>query len=222
MIRNLTVTFLALGCLAGQARADLIIASAPLVVANPGDSGWFDIDVVYVPNASGPAPTYSVAGFTVNVSIAAPGIVFTGADESTSAPYLLDFPGSTNGGLTIVDPDPIPPDGSTYLTFYDSTAPPDFPGRTMNEGDVYGLARIYYSVALDANPGAYAITLDQPAPDGLCDLTSSNGDSIIGGVSSGILQVVPEPPSLVGTTIFGFAAAIISLRRRRAAARMSQ
>jgi hypothetical protein len=187
---------------AGPARADLVL-SAPDLLVTPGSSGSFDLLLTNTPGAG----SFDVAAFAVELSlVGGSGINFTVVTIATVVPYIFVDSGTTQPGA-----DPLAP-GLTPTHFIAIDSEFQLPGfRTLAPGDIYGVARVTYTVDAGAAPGVRTLGFG-PATELTDDLlnllpfTTLNGTITVGAVAA-----VPEPSTLA-MAVFGVAAL---LARRR-------
>ena len=177
---------------------------APSLTVTPGSSGSFDLLLVNTNPTGG--DSYDLAGDQFVLTVSGPlGITFTDASIDTdpvAAPYIFVTSGTTQGGGPL-SLDPFP---NTSFTGLDTEfANPGF--RTLNPGDVFGLAHVSFSVSSSAPNGTDMLTIS-PSPDSL--LIDSNLNEIPFGILNGSFRIgsaIPEPWALTQATT----AAVIGL-----------
>jgi len=169
-------------------RAGLLI-EAPSLLATPGSSSSFDLLLVNTNPAGG--ASYNVAADSFELSLSGPvAVTFTDVSISTIvAPYIYVPSGTTQGGGPL-SLDTFP---NTQFTASDSEfAAPGF--RTVNPGDVFGLAHVSFTVSPTAGLGADTIAIASGAATSLSD---ENGNAIPFAISNGLIgSGVPEPCAL--------------------------
>jgi hypothetical protein len=191
-------------------RAGGLVIEAPIISAQPGTSGSFD--VLLVNNGS---TSYNVAGDSLGMVLSEPPgslVQFTNATISTvSAAYIFTQSFDANFGLPL-STNSLP---NTLLMTSDTGDPVSgYAGfTTVNPGDIFGLARVSYTIS----PGSVFGTSDLISfvlTNGATSLSDPNGGVIPFTVQDGSIGA-PEPP----TSTLGSIAAIIgfgaSWRRRR-------
>jgi hypothetical protein len=209
------------GLVASRSAAADLVFTTPNVSAAPGSVGFFDVNVQY----KGSGPTEGVYAFTTTISLpTSSGIALIGADEMTTRPFL--FPAAIDSGLG----DSLSTIGGVQsLTLFDFTNAPfgdPLPVQPIAPGDVFGLARVFYSVQTTAGPGSYPLLLDPLTPVGTSELDAPSDPNdpfsapvnVLDGVVSGTIRVgtspVPEPSTLTaGTT--GTAILLLAILWRR-------
>jgi len=186
-------------------RAGGLVIEAPNLAVTPGSSGSFD--VLLVDTDSSGSPGYNVAGDSVELTLSgSPGFTFTGATINTIAPYIYVQSTDANLGVplslnTFPNTDFIASDAEFASPFY----------RTVNPGDVFGLANVSYAVDPTAS-GTATITIANPNVD--TSLSDINGNLIPFTAVNGSLSI-PEPSSMAQAAtgvLIGLGA--IWLRRR--------
>jgi hypothetical protein len=175
------------------ARAGGLVISAPDLTVAPGSSGSFDVLIANTNLAGG--DSYDVSADTLELTLSGPaGITFTDVTIGTVAPYIYVQSGTTlPGGLPLDDGITFP---NTDFTVGDSEwNPPDY-YRSIGPGDVYGLARVSYSVGMSATAGS----VDPIAIGANTGLTEVDGITPIPFTAQGgaiAISTVPEPSSLI-------------------------
>jgi hypothetical protein len=184
------VAMMTIGHIAPCRAAGLVI-EAPNLTATPGSTGSFDLLLANTNPAGG--TSYDVAADSFGLALAGPlSVTFTGVSINTvAAPYIYVTSGTTQGAGPL-STDAFP---NTQFTGSDSEfAAPGF--RTVNPGDVFGLAHVSYMVSPITASGRDSIVISSGAATSLSDI---NGLAIPFTISNGSITVavVPEPPSLV-------------------------
>jgi hypothetical protein len=190
-------------------RAAGLVIQAPHVVAAPGSSGSFDVLLVNTNPAGG--ASHDVAADTLGLSLVGPlSLTFTGVSiDTVAAPYIYVTSGTTAGGGPL-SLDTFP---NTQFTASDSEfAAPGF--RTVNPGDVFGLAHVSFAISPSSPLGTDTIAFVSPTTS----LSDQNGNIIPVSLVSGSISTsaIPEPSALTEAAT----AALIGLgtswwRRRR-------
>jgi len=174
---------------AASCRAAGLILQVPDLVVAPGSSGSFDILLINS-NAAG-GDSYNVSADTVVVSLSGPlGVAFTDVTIDTIAPYIYVTSGTTQGG------GPLSLDAFPNVQFTASDAEFAAPGyRTLNPGDVFGLAHVSYSVDSSTPSGRETILI---AADPITSLSDVSGEALLFTIINGsITMVIPEPSALM-------------------------
>ena len=157
-----------------------------------------------------------LAGFsiTLNVDQKGTGLQFTGADKTTSDPFIFQ-----------------PDDGLTYLLGFgsltltvDDYVPVTPPPGVVNLGPgTYGLARVFYqanqngeaavsfdtTVSNPGNPGSIATLLSKGDGSTITAADYESGEQTIN------ITAVPEPPTLISCSTAGLLGLAYSWRRRK-------
>jgi hypothetical protein len=176
-------------------------ADAGLIVAVPTSidplAGYFDLTIR---NDGTPMLSAQIGGDSIRIDIqGGSGVRFTGASIGTSLPYLFQPSFDADFGLSLVSSL-----SDTSITIADN-ADNAAGFATVGPNDLFGLARIFFSVDLSAGPSMSTIaiipsdsSLSGPALDNAPAIafTSRNGTLINPGV-------VPEPSTLVLVLIAG-------------------
>jgi hypothetical protein len=195
-------------------RADGLVISAPDLTATPGSTGSFDVLLTNT-NPTGGA-SYDVAGDSFQLQLSGPlDASFTDVSINTvAAPYIYVTSGTTQGG------GPLSLDTFPNMLFTASDSEFASPGfRTVNPGDVFGLAHVSYSISSTTPNGIDTISFSNVS------LTDINGNAIPVSISNGVIAVgmaIPEPSALIqGATaaLIGLGASWWRLRVRRTRAR---
>lgn len=189
--------------------ADLVIL-APDLTVNPGDSGAFDL-LIENTNPTGGA-SFDIAAFTAQLTwVGTPGVQFTDVTIDTNpitAPYIFVTSGTTMGGGPFSF-DTFP---NTSFTASDSEfAVPGF--RTINPGEVFGLAHVSYAVDTTATPGTRDLLIDVGT-----SLADAAGDPVPFMAQNGSLTVgvVPEPASMALLAVGMVGLCLVAQRHRPA------
>jgi hypothetical protein len=160
---------------------------------NPGSAGAFDV----VLQNTGTSDTL-IGAFFVEVTTSSPYVTFTGADQSTSAPYIFtgfDADGVYFGSFAA---------STTDMTVYDSAS--DTEGNpidvTVAAGATVGLAHIYYSLDPNTPLGALQDTV-MFSSDGTSLAAWTTGGVTIDGFVPGTITAIPEPSMLAIFTGLG-------------------
>jgi hypothetical protein len=198
MRRTLTVALLvflfaidSVPCSAGG-----LVIQAPNLTATAGSSGTFDVLLLNT-NAAG-GDSFHVAADSLGLSLSAPvSITFTDVTINTvAAPYIYVNSGTLNGG------GPLSLDSFPNTQFTASDSEFSAPGfRTVNPGDVFGLAHVSYSVSSTTTNGTDSILI---AGGPTTSLSDENGNSLPFAVTNGLIAVgtaIPEPWALTQATI---------------------
>jgi hypothetical protein len=187
-------------------RAGGLVIEVPTLVVAPGSSGSFDVLLIDT-DPSG-SLGYNVAGDSVELTLSgAPGFTFTGATINTVAPYIYVQSADANTGQplsynTFPTNDFVASDAEFASPYY----------RTVNPGDVFGLANVSYAVAPTAS-GTDTITIANLNVD--TSLSDINGNLIPFTAVNGSLATIPEPSSLVqAATAVLIGLGTVWLRRR--------
>jgi hypothetical protein len=141
-----------------------------------------------------------VAGFSVEVTVPfASKVTFTNADVNTANPYIfgtLQSPPLSFNGFPNID-----------LTVSDTSA--TVPGyKTLNPGDIFGLAHVTYAVAGNAPIGPVTVSI-VPAGTSLSD-DSANAIAFTPANGTITISSVPEPSPLLLALVT--AAGVLSTR----------
>jgi hypothetical protein len=183
-------------------RAAGLVIEAPTFTATPGSSGTFDVLLLNTNPAGG--DSFNVAADSLGLSLSGPlSVTFTDVSISTVTPYIYVTSGTTQGGGPL-SLDTFP---NAQFTASDSEFGP-LGFRTVNPGDVFGLAHVSYSVSSTTGNGTDTIMIAAAPTTSLSD---ENGNSLPFAITNGLIAVgvpVPEPRALTQATI---AAAMIGL-----------
>ena len=184
--------------------AEGLVIQAPHLTTTAGASGSFDVLLLNTNPAGG--ASFNVAADSFQLSLSGPlSVTFTDVTINTVVPYIYVTSGTTQGGGPL-SLDTFP---NTQFTASDSEfAAPGF--RTVNPGDVFGLAHVSYSVSATTANGIDSLTI---TPGPTTSLSDENGNSLPFTIANGSISVgaVPEPWALTQATI---AAALIGLGYR--------
>jgi hypothetical protein len=196
---------------AGVCRADGLIISAPDLTATPGSSGSFDVLLTNTNSAGG--ASYDVAVDSFQLALSGPlAASFTDVSINTvAASYIYVTSGTTQGG------GPLSSDSFPNMMFTASDSEFAAPGfRTLNPGDVFGLAHVSFTVDSTTSNGLDTITFLNAS---LTDVAGA--DISVTGVSGSIrvgTATIPEPSALIpGATaaVIGFGALWWRQRKRK-------
>ena len=190
----LLAVFLAIsfGPVASCRAGGLVIQLPTLTSVAPGSSGSFDVLLM----DTDPAGTmgYNVAEDNFELTLTgAAGFTFTNATINTSITYIFAQSTDAASGLPL-STSTFP--NTDFIASDTENAPPNY-YRTVNPGDVFGLANVSYSVASNAS-GTDALTI---ANVGIAStLTDINGNIIPFTVTDGAISTfsaIPEPSTLI-------------------------
>jgi hypothetical protein len=187
------------------ARATTIFSIQPTTFAAPGSTGnAFDV----VLTNSGPG-SIEVGGFSFEVSVTNPAISLTGADFTPIvAPYIF-------AGNSFDEDLPIALNSTSGATLDASdTYETALSGVTLISGESLSLGEVLYNVAANASAGSFAVSFTgTPSVADANNLADNNGNAIdVGTFTSGTINIVPEPSSLL--LLLAGTAALAGLRRR--------
>ncbi len=178
--------------LAAPCRAGGLVIELPtLTNVAPGSSGSFDVLLRDTDPAGSPGYNVAEDNFELTLTGAA-GFTFTNATINTSAAYIYVESTDAASGLPL-STSTFP--NTDFIASDLENAPPNY-YRTLNPGDVFGLANVSYTVASDAS-GTDALTI---ANVGIATtLTDINGNNIPFTVMNGAISTfaVPEPSALI-------------------------
>jgi len=186
----------------------LVIQAPNLTGVAPGSSGSFDV-LLTDTDPSG-SPGYNVAGDSVELTLSGPpGFTFTGATINTSATYIYvqSTDASTGQPLSFSsfpNTDFIASDAEFASPFY----------RTVNPGDIFGLANVSYAVAPTASGTATITIADLNVSTSLSDI-NLNPIPFTATNSSISTTSIPEPSSLIQTATAVLIGLGVAWRRRR-------
>jgi hypothetical protein len=186
-------------------RAAGLVMEVPFLTGPPGSSGSFDVLLVNTNPAGG--ASYDVAADSIELALLGPlSATFTGVSINTIVPYIYVTSATTQGGGPFSF-DTFP---NTQFKASDSEfAAPGF--RTVNPGDVFGLAHVTFAISPSSTGGTDTVTFVFPGTS----LSDINGNAIPFTTAT-----VPEPAALTEAAT----AALLGLgsfwwhRRRRAVA----
>ena len=186
------VLALAVLALAGaKAEATLIVSAVPTSASIGSSGNGFDIVLTNTGMSS-----VDIGGFVVDISVASgSGVTFTGANISTTLPYIFGMNGLFSPNIGVVS------NGGLSLNASDIFATP-LSGATIGSGVTVGLAHILFDVASNANPGVVTVTISPFPATNLSNFlgndvpidTLSNGSITL---IRGTTPVVPEPSAMV-------------------------
>ena len=188
-------------------------ADAELIVAVPTSidpfAGFFDLTIQ---NDGNPANSAQIGGDSIRIDIqGGSGFRFTGASIGTSLPYLFQPSFDTDFGLTLASSL-----SSTSITIADS-ADNDAGFATVGPNQIFGLARIFFSLDRNAGPSTSTIAII-PSGSSLSGPAINNAPAIAFTSQNGTIVnpcVVPEPSTLVLVLIAGGCIAAHQARRSR-------
>ena len=189
-------------------RAGLVIVAPTLTQVAPGSSGSFDV-LLMDTDPSG-STGYNVSESNVELTLSGPpGFTFTDATINTGATYI--YVQSTDAALGVpLSPNTFP--NTDFIATDAEFASPFF--RTVNPGDVFGLARVFYTVA-PTTFGTATITIADLGVG--TTLTDINGivfpiTAVNGSIST--ISTIPEPTTLIqGATALLIGLGAVWLRR---------
>ena len=176
--------------LAAPCRAGGLVIELPtLTGVAPGSSGSFDVLLMDTDPVGTPGYNVAEDNFELTLTGAA-GFTFTNATVNTSVTYIYVQSTDAAFGLPL-STSTFP--NTDFIASDTENAPPNY-YRTVNPGDVFGLANVSYTVASNAS-GSAALTI---ANIGIATtLTEINGNYIPFTVMNGSLSTVPEPSTLM-------------------------
>lgn len=174
------------------ARADLVVSVGSVTVAPGSTSNSLDVDLTNTGSTG-----VSLDGFSFGVSVTNLDINFTGADISTTAPYI--FAGDSLFGPTI----------STTVGSSLIASDVDVSGGiTVAAGSTVGLGRMLFDVSPTASTGIFQVTLAGYPTTSLSDPSGNNVP--ITTLTNGQIQIasstVPESSgalSMAGIVLVG-------------------
>jgi len=183
--------------IADPSRAGLII-EAPTITAAPGQSGSFDI-LIYSTGGS-----YQVAADTIELSLSGlAGVSLTDVSIATTTSYLFVDPGVTNGG------GPFSLDAFPNTAFQAADSEFGSLGYVqIDPGVKFGIAHVSFLVDPGAALGERGLILG--AGTSLSDI---NGDPIGFEAIDGVVNVVPEPSTVVLVSV-GMLCSLAYARKR--------
>jgi hypothetical protein len=174
--------------------AEGLVIQAPDVTATAGSHGSFDVLLLNTNPVGG--ASFDVAADSFQLSLSGPlSVTFTDVSINTVVPYVYVTSGTTQGGGPL-SLDTFP---NTQFTASDSEfAAPGF--RTVNPGDVFGLAHVSYSVSATTANGIDSLTITVGPTTSLSD---ENGNPLPFTITNGSISVgvVPEPWALTQAMI---------------------
>jgi hypothetical protein len=183
----LALTFaLAIVCGALPCRAGGLLIEAPDLTVTPGSSGSFDLLLVNTNSTGG--DSYNIAADQFMLTVSGPlDIQFTSESINTvTAPYLF----VQSGGSVFDQLSPY-----SFTAADAEFASPFF--RTVNPGDIFGLAQVSYSVSPTVGNGRDTLTVSLIPNAGDFFFYDANGNGIPAGVSSSgsftVGSAIPEP-----------------------------
>ena len=199
----------ALALMVRPCRAGLVL-STETVLSAPGNTGFVEVTL-----KNDSLTSQALSTFSVDLALGGSGVQFTGADISTTDPYVFT-------GVGLAPPltySTLP--GSTLIASDADGTPPGF--VTLTAGSTYGLARLAFAVDSNAAAGLRPITYQNVGTTTLFldDLgrTLTIDQSVTGGVNVLGGPAVPEPSTLAaGLTAVVLAGGGLCWRRRRATA----
>ncbi len=197
--------------LAAPCRAGGLVIELPtLTNVAPGSSGSFDVLLRDTDPAGSPGYNVAEDNFELTLTGAA-GFTFTNATINMSVMYIYVQSTDAASGLPL-STSTFP--NTDFIASDIENAPPNY-YRTLNPGDVFGLANVSYTVDSNAS-GTDALTI---ANVGIATtLTDINGNNIPFTVMNGAISTfaVPEPSALIqAATGLLIAAGAAGWRRRR-------
>lgn len=207
----ITSALLALLFFSPAARADGFAFSLQTVISAGAGSTGNTFDVLLTNTGT---TFLDLGAFSYGITTADADISFTGADTSTTAPYVF-------GGDSFVD--------INGFTLYVNS----LPGQTLDASDLsnsgvgaivaagatVGVGSIVFDVASGATPGSFAVTFVPFPTTSLSDPDGGNLDFTSAAGAITITGTVPVPEPAIGSLLVcAFAAAgfVILIRRRRA------
>jgi len=186
--------------LTGECHAGLVIET-PTVNVVPGSSGAFD--VLLVDNDPTGTPGFHVAFASIElIAPAASGVSFTDISIATTAPYLFNPSGTTQGGgpfsfTTFPTNDVLASDGLLTSPYY----------QLVNPGDQFGLAHVSYTVSAGVPDQSVVFFVGTGT-----SLSDENGNGI---PFTSMSTTVPEPSSLSLSALgMGLLFSVLGLRWR--------
>jgi hypothetical protein len=187
-----------------DARAGLVI-SVPDVVVQQGDSGAFD---VLITNEGGAGdPSFDLSAFTLSLVLeGGPGVVFDVAPTiATDAPYVF-VDSAVAQGLADFSLDVFP---TTSFLAADAEFDASL-ARTIAPGQSFGLARVFFRTSEEAW-GTWRVRIGDDT-----SLADVDGGAIAFSTRHGVLEVVPEPASLVSLSVCAVGLGLVRARLRSA------
>jgi hypothetical protein len=195
-----------LGAVPSQASIILNVQSVTVAAGTSGAS----IDI----NVQNTGPTQNIAAFSLALSVAGSGVIFTGGNTSTTLTYL--FNGDSFDVINSLPYTTVPPPNGQSVQASDlsnSGAGTDMGAVTL------GLGHLFFDVAANVTPGVYGVTIvpDCSNPNACTSFSDSAFNNVPFSLgSNGTITVtgtsgVPEPATLL---LALFAVPAIALHRR--------